>query len=229
MKKNKVFSIIQADIEVIEQQLEHRNGSQDLWNSLSTKYVLILPKIISVIKVEGKAALLGEEYDYRPELKKLKAALLTWVLMNEDELEIEGNNISNDSKELLNLCTTSSAEEELKNLILESKIYISKKGSREKKIGLKKIWDAFERLKTLECANKKSSVDKIIKKISSNQEEIEELINKEFIELTEIGNSYNIRHSETTQKKLPNSSFIEYLYFRMLSLVSLVLELIKCE
>ncbi len=144
MKKNKVFSIIQADIEVIEQQLEHRNGSQDLWNSLSTKYVLILPKIISVIKVEGKAALLGEEYDYRPELKKLKAALLTWVLMNEDELEIEGNNISNDSKELLNLCTTSSAEEELKNLILESKIYISKKGSREKKIGLEKIWDAFE-------------------------------------------------------------------------------------
>lgn len=76
MKKNKVFSIIQADIEVIEQQLEHRNGSQDLWNSLSTKYVLILPKIISVIKVEGKAALLGEEYDYRPELKKIKSRII---------------------------------------------------------------------------------------------------------------------------------------------------------
>lgn len=53
--------------------------------------------------------------------------------MNEDELEIEGNNISNDSKELLNLCTTSSVEEELKNLILESKIYISKKDLEKRK------------------------------------------------------------------------------------------------
>lgn len=52
------------------------------------------------------------------------------------------------------------------------------------------------------------------------------MLDNEFRELTKIGNSYSIRHSEITQKKLPNSQFIEYLYFRMLSLISCILNLI---
>lgn len=110
---------------------------------------------------------------------------------------------------------------------MESKIYISKKDYDEKKIGLEKIWDAFERLKTIEDSNKKKSINQIISIITNDNQKLADMINTEFKELTEIGNTYFIRHSETSQNKLPNEYFIEYLYFRMLSLVSCVLTLLS--
>ena len=36
---------------------------------------------------------MGKEFDYRPELKKLKIAFLTWIAVNEDELEFSSENI----------------------------------------------------------------------------------------------------------------------------------------
>lgn len=172
-------------------------------------------------------AALGQEFDYRPELKKLKTALLTWVVMSEKGLGIEGNYINNESKVLVNVSIPSSAEDEIKNLIMESKIYICKEEYNEKKIGLDKIWDAFERLKTIEGTDKKDSINKIISYITNDDEELKSMIDTEFRKLTKIGNSYSIRHSEMNQKKLPNNEFIEYLYFRMLSLISCVLNLMN--
>ena len=225
MQKNKIFNIIQEDIGKIEKQLGARNGSGELWESMKTKYSIVLPDITKHVKSGGKMAALGQEFDYRPELKKLKTALLTWVLINEDELEIEGNYISNESKNSINKNVPSTTEKHLKNLIIESKIYISKADYNEKKIGLEKIWDAFERLKTIEGIDKKDSINKIISRITNNDKKIADMITTEFKELTNIGNSYSIRHSETTQKRLPNNQFIEYLYFRMLSLISCVINL----
>ena len=106
------------------------------------------------------------------------------------------------------------------------KIYISKEDYNQKKIGLEKIWDAFERLKTIKGIDKKVSINTIIAHITNGDKEISQMLDNEFRELTKIGNSYSIRHSEITQKKLPNSQFIEYLYFRMLSLISCILNLI---
>lgn len=229
MNKNKIFNLIQTDIEKIDKQLDTKNGSGELWKNLRTQYSLLIPDIISSIKSSNKMSVGFEEFDYRPELKQLKSALLTWVFINEEDLEVEGNYISNESNVLINTKFPNSTEEDLMNLIVESKIYISKDGYNEKKIGLEKIWDAFERLKTLKDSDKKKSVNEVISIVSNNNEDIFIMLENEFDILTKIGNSYSIRHSEITQKKLSNSSYIEYLYFRMLSLVSLVLELIECK
>lgn len=225
MNKNKIFNIIQEDIEQIEKQLSNRNGSGELWSNLETKYSILLPDIITHIKVGSKIGTIGLEFDFRPELKKLKTALLTWISINEDELEIEGTYIHNKAKDSIHNIPRAT-EKELHNLIIESKIYISKEDYNQKKIGLEKIWDAFERLKTIKGIDKKISINNIIAHITNGDKEISQMLNNEFRELTRIGNSYSIRHSEITQKKLPNSQFIEYLYFRMLSLISCILNLI---
>lgn len=227
MNKNKIYNLIQTDIRKIDEQLATRNGSGELWRNLSAQYVLILPDIIKAIKPIGKMSVGFEEFDYRSELKQLKSALLTWIFMNEEDLEVNGNYVNNESKLLLNEEIPSTTEVELRNLILESKIYIRKKNFDEKKIGLEKIWDAFERLKTIKGSDKKKSANHLISIVSGDDKDILCLLNKEFADLTEIGNQYSIRHSETTQKKLPDNQFVEYLYFRMLSLVSLVLESVE--
>lgn len=222
MDKNKVFNEINKDVIKIEKQLSDRSGSGRLWETLRTKYTLILPEVVKTVKVYAKLGSFETGFDYRPELRQLKTALLTWTLINEDELEFNGNYVNNQSKDLLNKNLPNTVEEGIKNLIIESKIYINKDSYSEKKIALDKVWDAFERLKTIENSNKKVSTEMIISKVS-NTEEIYDLIKSEFEELTTIGNSYSIRHSEIKQNMLPDSHIIEYLYFRMLSLISLVL------
>ena len=194
MNKNKVFNTIQEDIGQIEKQLNNRNGSGELWSNLETKYSILLPDIIKHIKVGGKIGTIGLEFDFRPELKKLKTALLTWISINEDELEMDGTYIHNKAKDSIHNIPRAT-EKELHNLIIESKIYISKEDYNQKKIGLEKIWDAFERLKTIKGIDKKVSINTIIAHITNGDKEISQMLDNEFRELTKIRNSYSIRHS----------------------------------
>lgn len=107
---------------------------------------------------------------------------------------------------------------ELNVLIEESKKRFL---SNDKQIGLEKLWDGFERLKTYYSEdNKKISSQKIVAKISENFDK--DLIDSEFKTLTHLGNSYRIRHHETDKKELTNKH-INYFYFRMLSLIDLCL------
>ena len=49
------------------------------------------------------------------------------------------------------------------------------------------------------------------------------MLEREARELTLVGNTFQIRHSETTQERLNGSDKIDYLYHRLFSLVRLVL------
>ena len=51
-----------------------------------------------------------------------------------------------------------------------------------------------------------------------------DLFDEEFRKLTEIGNSYRIRHHETDKKAIEKNKNINYLFFRMLSLIDLCIE-----
>lgn len=229
MEKDKIFNNIQCDIKRIDNQLADRNGSEQLWDELKIKYSMILPDIIKHVKEKSKMDAFLQGYDYRPELKQLKTALLTWILKNEDEITIKNECINNESKDLICKKLPTSTEEVINNLVIESKIYISKNKYSEKIVGVEKLWDAFERLKTIRSTNKKESIENIISHITNNDKELSEMLTKEFNELTNIGNSYSIRHHEINQKKLPNIYYVEYLYFRLLSLVSCVISLMDSE
>lgn len=90
---------------------------------------------------------------------------------------------------------------------------------------LEKLWDAFERLKTLEPgANKRVQADALLDRVAAPNSAFRQMLAREAVELTNIGNSFRIRHSEVTQERLTSSDEIDYLFMRMFAFVRIVLK-----
>jgi predicted component of type VI protein secretion system len=88
---------------------------------------------------------------------------------------------------------------------------------------LEKLWDAWERLKTLEPGkDKKASIEAMLYKASQEQK-FRETLDKEARELTSIGNSFQIRHTETNQTPLTLNEHVDYLFHRLFALILLCL------
>ncbi|MFC2043893.1 AbiJ-NTD4 domain-containing protein [Chloroflexota bacterium] len=89
---------------------------------------------------------------------------------------------------------------------------------------LEKLWDAWERVKTIEQAlDKKSSVMKLLDKAAS-ESKFRETLEAEATELTRIGNTFRIRHSETSQTPLVEDAHVDYLFHRLFGLVHMLLK-----
>ena len=89
---------------------------------------------------------------------------------------------------------------------------------------LEKLWDAFERLKTLEPGtNKRVQADALLDRVASQNTRLREFLGREAAELTTIGNSFRIRHSETTQEPLTSLDQVDYFFVRMFAFLRLVL------
>lgn len=88
---------------------------------------------------------------------------------------------------------------------------------------LEKLWDAFERLKTLGAGrDKKASANALIEK-SAAEPMFKDLVAKEAKSLTDIGNTFHIRHSETSQVELQSDAHVDYLFHRLFAFVWLLL------
>jgi hypothetical protein len=96
----------------------------------------------------------------------------------------------------------------------------------DRRDALEKLWDAFERLKTLEPgggALKKPSATQLVTRAASGSESFRDLLVTEFKALTNIGNKFTIRHHEHDQDDLPTSAAIDYVFVRFAALIALVL------
>lgn len=92
---------------------------------------------------------------------------------------------------------------------------ISKHNAGNIQDAVEKLWDALERIKTvLIPGNKKHSADLLIKKMSNGDSNIYKIYNDEILLLTEIGNTFMIRHYETDKNKIKILADWEYLYNR---------------
>ena len=113
-------------------------------------------------------------------------------------------------------------EKGLKELLSEANAYYR---SGNKQIAVEKIWDAFERLKTYysPTLNKAQSADKIIDNMSNSEPNYKTLYEAEFKALTNIGNSFRIRHHETTKVDITDNRQYDYFYKRCLALVSVAI------
>lgn len=110
----------------------------------------------------------------------------------------------------------------LDELIVEARtLYLSHRVG-DRKLGLEKLWDAFERLKTIEIpgGDKKASAAKLLAHIAD--EPFHDLAEAEMIELTKIGNTFNLRHHETGKHAVPEGGY-DYLFARLSNLVILLL------
>lgn len=93
---------------------------------------------------------------------------------------------------------------------------------QEKQIAVEKLWDAFERIKSYYDDDKKKSSAQLVSILSGKINECD--FNEEFTELTKIGNKNMIRHSEKDKNKIDDSNYLDYLFFRMMSLINLCLK-----
>ena len=88
---------------------------------------------------------------------------------------------------------------------------------------LEKLWDAWERLKTVEGGkDKKAQTKNLLDKAASA--EMRERLEAEALELTEIGNRFMIRHTETDKVPITDLGHVDYLFHRMFSLIELLLK-----
>ena len=87
------------------------------------------------------------------------------------------------------------------------------------------LWDAWERLKTLDGdGDKKSQAALMLNTAAgSRSPRFRDALEHEAAQLTGIGNSLRIRHSETTQERLARPEHADYLFYRLSSLIHLVL------
>lgn len=100
----------------------------------------------------------------------------------------------------------------------------------DKQIAIEKLWDAFERLKTYyygSVNDKKSSITKIVNNISNGNPKYKELFDKEFNELTVIGNSYRIRHHKMDKIEVIDNDYYDYLFQQCPALINLALKYLK--
>ena len=92
---------------------------------------------------------------------------------------------------------------------------------------LEPLWDAWERLKTIDDQdNKRLGITEILNATAgSESSKFRGALDEEATTLTEIGNSLRIRHSETNQEQLAKSEHVDYLFYRLYSLIHLILRL----
>ena len=92
---------------------------------------------------------------------------------------------------------------------------------------VEKIWDAFERLKTYYApADKAKSAEQIVNDMAKGDPNFRGLFDKEFKELTNIGNNYCIRHHEMGKFDISEAEHYDYLFNRCLSLIATALRCI---
>lgn len=89
---------------------------------------------------------------------------------------------------------------------------------------LEKLWDAWERLKTiLPGADKRVSATALLDQ-ASVEPKFRKILNSEAETITTIGNTFQIRHSETSQVSLKDSAHVDYLFHRLFALIWMLLK-----
>ncbi|MEI3269779.1 MAG: hypothetical protein V8S20_00330 [Candidatus Gastranaerophilaceae bacterium] len=87
---------------------------------------------------------------------------------------------------------------------------------------LENIWDAFERIKTILNPDKRQGIKQLCERCATSLDF--DILDKDFSELTNIGNNYQIRHFETNKKEILDDNTKVYLYFRVLNLLNISLK-----
>ena len=83
---------------------------------------------------------------------------------------------------------------------------------------LEKLWDAWERIKTLENPDKKKGVEMILERAVPDMSMRKE-IEKEARSLTDIGNTFRIRHHEIGTAEISSDLDVDFLFYWLFGLI----------
>ncbi|MBV4537966.1 hypothetical protein HU737_018510 [Pseudomonas sp. SWRI10] len=110
----------------------------------------------------------------------------------------------------------------LNNALEESRAKFSSPNPIIRREALERLWDAFERLKTLADTDKKKSI-RIILDAVTREPSFRAMLETEAKQLTEIGNNFLIRHFETRQIPVIETDHVDYLFHRLFAFVQLLI------
>ena len=89
--------------------------------------------------------------------------------------------------------------------------------------GTEKLWDAWERLKSIEVpGDKRTSVTRLLD-LCAVEPNFRQMLESEARVLTEIGNSFHIRHFETDKVTIQTPEQNDYLFHRLFALIHLLI------
>lgn len=115
-------------------------------------------------------------------------------------------------------------DNELDSLLENARVKFLDPDIKVRQESLEKLWDAWERLKTIEEGkDKKDSISKLLDKAASKLK-FREALKEEAGKLTGYGNTFRIRHSETNQESLERSEHVDYLFHRLFAMITLLLK-----
>jgi AbiJ N-terminal domain 4 len=87
-----------------------------------------------------------------------------------------------------------------------------------------KLWDAWERLKTIEFGGDKKEQVKTLLDLAATEPRFRALLEAEAKALTDVGNNFLIRHSETNRTPIQTAAQVDYLFHRLFSLIWMIME-----
>jgi hypothetical protein len=127
-------------------------------------------------------------------------------------------------QEALSSTVFNTGDKELDRLLETAREKFFYKSADTQKEGLEKLWDAWERLKTIEPGNdKKKQVGALLDR-AATELLFRERLEVEARELTLFGNVFMIRHTEMGKPPLASSAQVDYLFHRMFAMIRLLLK-----
>lgn len=93
----------------------------------------------------------------------------------------------------------------------------------ERREAIERLWDCWERLKSIENpSDKKVSITTLLDKASADVD-VRSMLEDEALKLTNIGNSFHIRHAEIRQIRISDSLVLDYLFYRLFCMTQLLI------
>jgi hypothetical protein len=123
----------------------------------------------------------------------------------------------------LDAAVFSTGDDELNRLLVAVRTKFRNPDIEVRREALERLWDAWERLKTLEDpADKRRSVGILLDRSATNPR-FRELIEVEANNLTKVGNDFMIRHTEVGKIPLDSSDQVDFLFQILFALIHLTL------
>ena len=111
----------------------------------------------------------------------------------------------------------------LDNMLEECRTKFSDRNPLVRREALERLWDGWERLKSLADPGDKKRSIKIILDVTASEPSLRARLEGEATELNSIGNSHLIRHSEVNQVPVIDVDQVDYLFHRLFAMIQLVL------
>ena len=111
----------------------------------------------------------------------------------------------------------------LDNMLDECRAKFSDRNPLVRREALERLWDGWERLKSLADPGDKKRCIKIILDATAAEPSLRARLEGEATELNSIGNSHLIRHSEVNQVPVIDVDQVDYLFHRLFAMIQLIL------